>query len=193
MPERRLVVGLGNPGRQYEDHRHNVGFMVVSELARQKGVSFGRMRANALVCDYVLNGLTVTLAKPQTFMNNSGQSVGALVNFYKLPLEHLLVVYDDVDLPVGTLRMKAEGGHGGQNGMRSIIQHLGASNFARLRIGIGRPAGGGKVGPDYVLKPFSREQAPIMEHVLPLAVEAVTCFLTDGIESAMNLYNRTVD
>ena len=192
MSVRLLVVGLGNPGRKYADTRHNIGFQIVGEVARRYNVSFTRTRANAMICDFRLGSALVLLAKPQTFMNNSGQSTGALVNFYKLPLENLLVVYDEVDLPVGTLRMRAEGGHGGHNGMRSIIQHLGSQKFARLRVGVGRPGGGKKVGLGYVLKPFSKAQAPIMDIARPTAADAVAAFITQGIEYAMNNYNKSV-
>lgn len=191
--ERLLIVGLGNPGRKYADTRHNVGFQIVSMAAERRGVAFTRTRANALVCDFRAGSKQVVLAKPQTYMNNSGSSVAALVNFYKLDLANLLVVFDDADLPVGAIRIRAEGGHGGQNGMRSIITHIGDQGFPRMRIGVGRPRGGGKVAGDYVLKPFSKAQAEVMDIVLPTAVDAIDAFIDQGLEYTMNSYNKVIE
>ena len=128
-----LIVGLGNPGRKYKHNRHNIGFMLVDRLAERLGVTFSRLQHKALVTDARYQGKKIILAKPQTYMNNSGQAVRALVRFYKIPLENLLIVYDDVDLPFGSHRLRASGGSAGQKGMQSIIQHLGTKEFYRLR------------------------------------------------------------
>jgi PTH1 family peptidyl-tRNA hydrolase len=183
-----LIVGLGNPGRQYLRNRHNVGFMLLDRLASHLEVSFSRLESRALVtkADYQANRLI--LAKPQTYMNLSGQAVGALQRFYKVPLERLLIVYDDVDLPFGAMRMRPTGGSAGQKGMASIIERLGSQDFPRLRIGIGRPPGRMDAAA-YVLQDFSRQESAELAQVLDQAVEAVLTFVTPGIVEAMNKFN----
>ncbi|HIE57172.1 MAG TPA: aminoacyl-tRNA hydrolase, partial [Anaerolineales bacterium] len=156
-----LLVGLGNPGREYSDTRHNVGFMSVDRLAERLGVTFTRTQSKALLTDARYQGVRIYLAKPQTYMNLSGQAVGALVKFYKIPLENLLVLYDDVDLPFDTLRLRPKGGSAGHKGMRSIIQQLGTQEFPRLRLGVGRSFGSRQAA-DYVLKPFSRQESEFL-------------------------------
>ncbi len=183
-----LVVGLGNPGREHQTNRHNVGFMLVSHLADRLGVTFSRLQSKALVTTASYEGERLILAKPQTYMNLSGQAVGSLVRFYKLPLENLLVVYDDVDLPFGVLRLRPSGGSGGQQGMRSIIQTLSTQDFPRLRVGIDRPPGRMQAA-DYVLQDFSPDQAEVLPEVLDRGVEAVLTFITAGLDAAMNRYN----
>ena len=136
-----LIAGLGNPGKQYRGNRHNVGFMALDRLAQDLQVNFSRLESKALVAKCEYQGERLVLAKPQTFMNLSGQAVGALARFYKVPLEHIMIVYDDVDLPLGALRLRPTGGSAGQKGMASIIERLGSQDFPRLRIGIGRPTG----------------------------------------------------
>jgi PTH1 family peptidyl-tRNA hydrolase len=183
-----LIVGLGNPGREYAQTRHNIGFQVVSLLADKHGLKFSRVQNEAVVAAGRAGNVRVVLAKPQTWMNNSGRAVGPLARFYKVDLSRLLIVYDDLDRPAGTLRLRSEGGHGGHNGMRSIMERLGTQAFPRLRLGIGRPPG--RMDPAaYVLQPFGRDEEAAMDLARVRAVEAIECFLAEGIAKAMNRYN----
>ena len=187
-----LVVGLGNPGREYRETRHNVGFMVIDQLCKALGVSLSRMQSRALVGAGNLEGQKLIVAKPQTFMNLSGQSVGGLVRFYKVPLEHLIVAHDDLDIPLGTLRIRPGGGSAGQKGMASIIQQLGTQDFARLRIGIGRPPG--RMDPStYVLEKFVGGEFNTLDLVLDRAVAAVGTFMSDGLDMAMTQFNGSLE
>jgi len=183
-----LMVGLGNPGREYRQTRHNSGFMALDRLASRLNESFSKYQFRALTarCKYGDNRLI--LAKPQTFMNDSGQSVSGLVRFYKLPIRNLMVVYDDVDLPLGSLRIKPAGGSAGQKGMQSIIERLGTDDFPRMRIGIGRPLGRMDAAA-YVLQEFSRSEAALMPDILDKAVDAFLSFVTYGLEKTMTVYN----
>lgn len=185
-----LIVGLGNPGTKYARHRHNIGFRVVEALARTHGLGFSRdKRAQAHVAEGEIEGQKVLLVKPQTFMNRSGRSVGRLVRAHNTPLERMLVIYDDLDLPLGRLRLRPEGGTGGHKGMASISEVLGSQAFARLRVGIDRPPG--HMDPaDYVLEPFDPEENPIVSDVVARAAEAAECWLTEGITAAMDRYNQ---
>jgi peptidyl-tRNA hydrolase, PTH1 family len=183
-----LIAGLGNPGRRYENNRHNVGFMLVNRLSGKLGESFGKVETKALVCKATYQSERIILVKPQTYMNNSGVSVGSLVRFYQVPFENLLVTYDDVDLPLGVLRLRPFGGSGGQKGMQSIIQRLGTDEFPRLRIGTGRPPGRMEAA-DYVLQDFPAQEMELLNNTLDLGVQAVLTFVQDGLEKAMNLYN----
>ena len=183
-----LIVGLGNPGPEYKFNRHNVGFMVADELAKQLGETFGRMQSNAMVAQAKRGEQRIVLAKPRTYMNRSGSAVGGLVRFYKTPLDRLLVIYDDVDLPFETLRMRGEGSSGGQNGMKSIIENLGSQEFARLRVGVSRPKGRMRT-PDHVLQDFSRAEQQDLPFLLGKAADAALAFVDDGLVSAMNKYN----
>lgn len=185
-----LIVGLGNPGREYKRNRHNIGFMVLDLLAEHFHTSFTRVSMSALVTDTRYRDQRIYLAKPQTFMNKSGTAVRSLVHFYKLPLSRLLVIYDDVDLPFETLRLRPSGGSAGQKGLKSIIQQLGSRDFPRLRIGIGRPPGRMSVS-SFVLQDFSVAEFEILDHVLEQAVVAVKLYLEEGIEKAMTEINRT--
>lgn len=187
-----LIAGLGNPGREYAGNRHNVGFMLVDRLASHLGASFSRLESKALICKTEYQGKRIILAKPQTYMNLSGQAVGALVRYYKIPLERMLVAYDDVDLPLGTLRLRPGGGSAGQKGMKSIIERLGSQDFPRLRIGIDRPPGRMDAAA-YVLQDFSRQQAEFLPALLDRGVEAVLVFVTLGLEAAMNQFNGSAD
>ena len=188
MPEKRLIVGLGNPGAKYAKTRHNVGFQVVDELIARHSLGRGRGDKRAVRWDGLVQGIPVKLAKPQTFMNRSGQSVRPLLDYYDIPLENLLVIHDDLDTPFGSLRLRKAGGHGGQNGLRSIIQHLGSKEFARLRFGIGRPPG--KMSPvDYVLQPFQGDDAILARELTGRAADAVELWLSAGIEIAMSQFN----
>lgn len=183
-----LITGLGNPGREYRDTRHNVGFMLLDRLAERFKLRFTRLESQALVTKAEYEGKRLVLAKPQTFMNLSGRPVGALIRFYKIPHSNLLVVYDDVDLPFGTLRMRPGGGSAGQKGMGSIIERLGSDAFPRLRIGIGRPPGRMEAA-DYVLQEFSKAEKEQALIILDRAVEAVLTFVSTGIDQAMNQFN----
>ncbi len=188
--ESYLIVGLGNPGPQYVANRHNVGFRCLERLAATRGLAFDKRQKRACVALEAIRGRRVILAQPQTFMNESGRAVVPLARFYRVTLERLLVVYDDLDLPLGTVRLRPEGGSGGHKGMRSIIEHLGGQRaFPRLRIGIGRPPG--LMDPAaYVLQNFSAAEEPQVEETLEWAVAAVETWLCDGIEAAMSQYNR---
>jgi PTH1 family peptidyl-tRNA hydrolase len=183
-----LIAGLGNPGRQYQSNRHNIGFMLLNRLAERLDTTFSRMESKALVTKAKHNDHSIILAKPQTYMNLSGQSVASLVKFYKIPLENLMVVYDDVDLPFGRIRIRPSGGSAGQKGIASIIERLGTKDFPRLRLGVGRPPGT-KGAASYVLKNFTGEDADFLPHVLDRAGDAVFTFVTDDLETAMNRYN----
>src|SRR5690348_5464914 len=183
-----LIVGLGNPGTKYERTRHNVGFMVVDELARRHGLTWRGRQARAEIAKGAINGVPVVLAKPQTFMNLSGESVAGLLHWHKLPLDRLLILYDDLDLPLGTIRVRACGSAGGHNGVSSINQHLRSQEFARVRIGIERPPGTGEQI-DWVLGHFSKEQARELEPALKAAADAVEFWLANGIDKTMNAFN----
>ncbi len=187
----KWIVGLGNPGPQYAATRHNVGFMLVDALSQVWGVPLTKEKHRALIGEGFVQGEKVCLIKPMTYMNLSGEAVGALYRWYKAPLDHLLVVYDDLDLPLGTLRFRLQGSAGGHNGMKSIIEHLGTTAFKRLRIGIGRPPAGTDVV-RYVLEPFSPEEQAVVKAVLEVATEAVDAWLTQPFEQVMSRYNRRI-
>jgi PTH1 family peptidyl-tRNA hydrolase len=214
-PVEKLIVGLGNPGRKYAHNRHNVGFQCLDRVAQVHGLSFGSgvlssalskacpeqgqresrrveglskgRRAKASLALGKIADVGVVLARPLTYMNLSGQAVRQLVSFYQLSLEDILVIYDDLDLPLGTIRLRPEGGSGGHKGMRSIIEALGSQAFPRLRVGIGRPPGNDAVS--YVLSDFTADEQITLESVYEKVVAAVELFLREGIEAAMNAYN----
>lgn len=184
-----LIAGLGNPGKQYAKTRHNIGFMVVDQLAQRLGVEFRKMQSNAMVTNTQHFGHRLILAKPRTFMNNSGQAVSALARFYKIPYENIMIIYDDADLDFEVIRIRPEGSSSGQKGMESIIQSLGTDQIPRIRIGIGRPPGRMET-PDYVLRPFSSEENTILPFILDRAVEAIFEFIQNDIDTAMNKFNQ---
>ncbi len=188
-----LIVGLGNPGPEFAGTRHNVGWMCVERLARRVGVSFDRYQFRAQLAFWADDGRKVALAKPLTFMNRSGEAAGPLVRFYKVSLDRLMVVYDDLDLPPGRIRIRPKGGAGGHHGMESIIEKVGSSDFPRLRVGIGRPPGPRAYDPEvvarYVLSPFSAAERPLIDAALDRAVEALIVWVREGIEAAMNRFN----
>lgn len=187
-----LIVGLGNPGRQYSRNRHNVGFRVVDHYAHVQAINFGKLQYNAMLALGRRAETRIILAKPQTFMNDSGRSVSALLKFYKVPIEKILVVYDELDLPFGAIRLRQDGGAGGHNGMRSIITQLGGNNFPRLRIGIGRPPG--RMDPAaYVLQDFNKDETIEVEFIVDRAIKAIDTFMVDGLAQAMNQFNSTGD
>ena len=183
-----LIVGLGNPGSKYAHTRHNVGFDVLDALSRKLGVSISRERDNALTGECFVGGQKVILAMPQTYMNLSGEAVLPLANYYKIPPENLLVVYDDIDLPQGHIRIRKNGSAGTHNGMRSIIGLLGYDNFPRLRVGVGQRREGYELV-DWVLGHYIGEEQEIMDKAFDLAADAVIDYIENGIESAMCKYN----
>lgn len=183
-----LIVGLGNPGREYKDNRHNVGFMLIDQLSVRLNARLTRMQAKALVGSVPYEGNKLILAKPQTYMNLSGQAIQGLARFYKVPLENMIVAHDDLDLPFGTIRIRPGGGPGGQKGVASTIERLGTKDFRRLRIGIGRPPG--RMDPAaYVLQNFSQSDAVLLSEILDRAAEAALTFVTGGLNTAMNKFN----
>jgi PTH1 family peptidyl-tRNA hydrolase len=185
-----MIVGLGNPGSEYVRHRHNIGFRVVDHLARCHHLAFARHKgAKAHVAEGQLGDHRALLVKPQTFMNQSGKAVARLSRARKVPPERILVVYDDLDLPLGRLRLRPEGGSGGHRGMRSIIEHLGTQGFPRLRLGIDRPPG--SMDPaEYVLQPFDKQDADPVDQMVERAAAAVECWQTEGILNAMDRFNQ---
>lgn len=188
LPQIVFIVGLGNPGRQYRNTRHNVGFMVMDRLADRIKGSFTRLQFRALVIDTHYEGKRLILAKPQTYMNESGRAVDSLIRFYKIPLTSVLVVHDDADLSLGMIRIRPGGGSAGQKGVESIIDRLGAQDFPRLRIGIGRPPGQ-MIAAAYVLQDFDRSETELLGGILNRASEAALSFVTSGLEKTMNQYN----
>ncbi len=188
MAKMYLIVGLGNPGAKYAQTRHNIGFWVIDTLARRYDLGVGRGEKQARAWDGRIQHKRVKLVKPLTYMNRSGDAVRPLLQYYGIPLENLLVVHDDLDTPFGKLRLRQAGGHGGQNGLRSIIQQLGSQDFARLRFGIGRPPG--KMAPvDYVLQAFKGAAAIEAQELAERAADAIELWLTAGIDSAMSQFN----
>ena len=190
-PSVYLLVGLGNPGRQYASTRHNIGFSVIDRLAARLETLFSRVQLRSLVTDARYQGRRVLLAKPQTYMNESGVAIGSLVKFYKIPLTNLLVAHDDVDLPFGTVRLRPGGGSAGQKGVASIQERLGTQDFPRLRIGVGRPPGN-KLAAAYVLQDFSKQEAEFLPALLDHAVDAALSFVLEGLDKAMTRYNGEV-
>lgn len=190
-PEVFLIAGLGNPGREYRKNRHNFGFMVLDRLTERMGVSFSRLEVKALVTKTEYQGRRLILVKPQTYMNLSGQSVSSLIRYYKTPPDNLLVVYDDVDLPFGTIRLRPAGSSGGQKGMRSVIEQVGRDDFPRLRLGVGRPPGRMPAAA-YVLQDFSKEEAELLPEIIERAVDAILAFVVEGLDVAMTQYNGAV-
>ena len=195
--ETLAVVGLGNPGGGYARTRHNVGFRCVDRYADAKGVRFTRTACQARIAVFEEHGTRVVLAKPRTFMNLSGKSAQALVHSLRIPVERLLVVYDDVDLPLGRLRVRASGGPGGHNGVRSIIECLNSDRFPRVRGGVGRPETGAVHAADdtlidYVLGPFSGAEEAVIRETVGRVVDVLDCVVVDGIDAAMNRYNSVV-
>jgi PTH1 family peptidyl-tRNA hydrolase len=187
-----LLIGLGNPGREYRDSRHNVGFMLADRIAVRLGARGMKVQSKAIVMTAMYEDRKLILAKPQTYMNLSGQSVQGLIHFYKLPLTNVLIAHDDLDIPFGTIRIRPGGGPGGQRGMASTIEQLGTKDFPRLRIGIGRPPG--RMDPSaYVLQDFTRDEMKILSEILDRAADAALEFVVNGLDKAMNKYNGSVE
>ncbi len=184
----KLITGLGNIGEKYCFTRHNAGFMVVDKWALENNLQFREEKKfKCLMAKFNFNGEDIIIAKPTTFMNLSGEAVGALCNFYKIDIKDVLIIFDDIALDLGRLRFRKTGSDGGHNGIKSIIKHLGTTDFARLKVGIGpQPP---IPSENYVLGTFTKEQAEILKPTLSRAVSAVECYLTDGIEKAQNIFN----
>lgn len=183
-----LIVGLGNPGRRFRNSRHNIGFMLVDALAREMDVAFSRHQHQALLTDGRLEGARVFLAKPQTFMNLVGTSVGPLARYYRIPAESVVIVFDDLDLPLGNTRLRGEGGSGGHRGMESILGALGSERVPRLRLGIGRPPGR-KDPADFVLEDFGDDEEDLVDGLIDRGVACLRTFVRDGLERAMSTFN----
>jgi peptidyl-tRNA hydrolase, PTH1 family len=184
-----LIVGLGNPGLEYSATRHNLGFLCLDRLATKHRLRFTGKRAKSVLARGAIGSHDVALAKPQTYMNLSGESVRELLRIYAMPMRSLLIVFDDVDLPTGTVRIRERGGPGTHNGMRSIVDELGSTEFARLRIGVGMPTDGQKLA-DYVLGLPSPEERTLLDEALDRSVEAIETVARRGIGAAMNQFNR---
>ncbi|MDF2875814.1 MAG: pth [Sporomusa sp.] len=184
----KIIVGLGNPGQEYSATRHNIGFMAVDKLADKWAITPWRERYNALVAEY-RGEETVLLVKPLTYMNLSGRAVAPLAAFYKVQYGDITVIYDDLDLPAGRLRLRLKGGSGGHRGIESMLYELGKDDFARVRIGIGRPPQGWETA-NYVLGRFTTEEAPAISQALDQAAGAVECILQEGFTKAMNKFNK---
>jgi peptidyl-tRNA hydrolase, PTH1 family len=186
--ERALVVGLGNPGPRYAGNRHNVGFMVVDLLAARMHAQFKAHRGRVELVDGRLAGRSVVLAKPKSYMNESGGPIVVISRFFKIPAARLTVVHDDLDLPYGALRIKRGGGDGGHNGLRSATTALGSNDFLRVRFGIGRPPG--RQDPaDYVLRDFTAAERKELSYLVDRAADAVEALLADGLDAAQNAFN----
>ena len=185
----RIIIGLGNPAREYQATRHNIGFDTIIRLSDEYNIPLDFKKHKAICGRGYIGGEKVVLAQPQTYMNLSGESVRELVDFYKVTNEEIIVIYDDVALDVGQLRIRAKGSAGGHNGIKSIIAHLGTQEFPRIRIGVGEKPKNWDLA-DYVLGRFADEEQPVIREALGRAANACKCIITDGIEEAMNRYNR---
>lgn len=183
-----LLIGLGNPGREYANTRHNFGFMLIDRLAVRLGARGMKVQSKAIVMDAQYEDHKLILAKPQTYMNLSGQSVQGLAHFYKIPFSNVMILSDDLDIPFGTIRIRASGGPGGQRGLSSILEQLGTKEVPRLRLGIGRPPG--RMEPAYyVLQNFSKHDMQSLSEVLDRAADATLEFVRNGLNAAMNKFN----
>lgn len=184
-----LIVGLGNPGGKYEITRHNAGFLCADLFAESMNTEIKRLKYHALTAEVNIDGHRCLLMKPQTFMNNSGESVAEAAKFYKIPLEKIIVVFDDISLPIGKLRVRRKGSAGGHNGIKSLIAHLGSENFPRVKIGVGaKPHPDYDLG-DWVLTSFKKEDFPALKEAMVNACEAVKLIVNGNTDKAMNLYN----
>ena len=184
-----LVVGLGNPGEKYARTRHNMGFLTLDLLAEREHVKIDRIKFKATTAQATVGGARCLLLKPQTYMNLSGEAVREAAQFYKIPADHVLVIYDDVSLPVGKLRVRPTGSAGGHNGIKNIIAHLGTQDFPRVKIGTGAPAGGGADMIDWVIGEPSKAEKQVLLESFEKAVDAAACIIEHGCQKAMNDFN----
>lgn len=184
-----LIAGLGNPGLQYEKTRHNAGFMAADRLAQKHGAQFNKHRFDAVYADFKIGDNRILLAKPQTYMNNSGSSVTAIMNFYKIPADRLIVMFDDITLDIGKLRLRRKGSHGGHNGIKDIIELTGTDGIMRIKIGVGERENRNYDLKDWVLGKIPAEQLQELDKALDRAALAAEEIITRGIDSAMNKYN----
>ena len=184
-----LVVGLGNPGARYESTRHNMGFLALDRLAEREKLRFNKLRFKAWTAEWKLGEDKVLVMKPQTYMNLSGESVGAAARFYKIPADHILVVSDDIALPVGKLRLRAAGSAGGHNGLKNIIRHLGSDRFPRIKVGVGMPQNAEYDIADWVTGMPMGEEQKILVDALDRAAQAIPAVITLGMDKAMNRFN----
>ena len=182
-----VIVGLGNPGKKYEQTRHNMGFLTIDVLAEELGIKVDRLKFKGLIGEGSYEGEKVILVKPQTYMNLSGECVREIVNFYKLPLENLIVIYDDIDIKAGLIRIRKFGSAGTHNGMRNIVYLLGDDKFPRIRVGVGNDHRGDLI--DFVIGGFSKEEVPLLEAAVTNAAKSCLSIMKDGIDKAMNLFN----
>lgn len=182
-----VIAGLGNPGKKYENTRHNMGFITIDQLAEKHNIKVDRLKFKALVGEGRVAGQKVLLVKPQTYMNLSGESIREVMNFYKLEPENLIVIYDDIDLETGNLRIRKFGSAGTHNGMKSVVYQLQSDRFPRIRLGIGQQKRGDLI--NFVIGGFSKEEVPVLEEATRNAVLAIECIIEDGIDKAMNQYN----
>ncbi len=189
MDELFIVVGLGNPGSKFDNTRHNVGFDTVDVLAAKHGIKINKLKHKALSGDGVINGQRVILVKPQTYMNLSGESVREIIEWYKTPLKNTIIVYDDIDLAVGKIRVRPKGSSGTHNGMRSILYHIQSEDFPRIRIGIGRPPENWDLA-DFVLSRFTPEDRKLINEGITNAAEAIETIIKSGVDAAMNKFNK---
>lgn len=185
-----LVAGLGNPGLQYEKTRHNAGFMAADRIAEKYGVQFNKRKFDAVYGEFKIGENRVLLMKPQTYMNNSGSAVSGLVNFYKIPTDRIIIMFDDISLDVGKIRMRRKGSHGGHNGIKDIIELLGTDEIMRIKIGVGERQNRDYDLKDWVLGKIPSEQMPELDKALDKAAQAAKEIITGGIDSAMNKYNN---
>lgn len=184
-----LVVGLGNPGARFESTRHNMGFLALDRLAEREKLRFNKLRFKAWTAEWKLGEDKVLVMKPQTYMNLSGESVGAAAHFYKIPADHILVVSDDISLPVGKLRLRSAGSAGGHNGLKNIIQHLGTDRFPRIKVGVGSPQQAGYDVVDWVIGMPTGEDQHVLLDALDRAAQAIPAVITQGMDRAMNKFN----
>ena len=184
-----VIAGLGNPGKEYDDTKHNVGFWVIDQLAKEYTISVTRFKHKALIGEGIIAGKKVLLVKPQTYMNLSGESIREILKFYKIPIAQLYVIYDDTSLPLGGIRIREKGSAGGHNGIKNIIAHLGTQEFPRVRIGVGAKPDRMDLA-DYVLGRFPQVEQSVMEDAFKEAAEAAAAIVEDGIDAAMNRFNR---
>ena len=184
----KIIAGLGNPGAEYAHTKHNVGFMLVDALAEWLNAPAWKEDFFSSVTETRIGGEKVFLVKPLTYMNNSGEAIGPMLSYYKMETDDLTVVHDDMDIPAGMVRIRKKGSSGGHNGIKSVIAHVGGEDFARVRIGIGRPPAGWTVI-NHVLAPFSSEDVPKIREAINYLLPAVECIVTDGVDLAMNRYN----